>query len=493
MKRTFPLARWCAKPELRGIAALWCLATVLFILPHAAEDSWDFQAYVLNGEYWFAGGSYFEPLRPPLMPFVLGLLDALTGRVFAEYGFIALASVLFAAATVLLARALGFRPVLFYALSLNITVFSFGLINGTELLTFAFLELALAGVLQGGPAGLYLGLAALSRYTLIGYLPMLLLCAKPKKILLNVLLFGLVLLPWLVYNFITYGNMFLSIADHYAMNIYFREYLVAPMQARHFVEVANLLLPLALIGLMSRLRAIVAFQGRWQKHRATFALLFITIMTVFIYATTSVKDARYLFLLFLPVAAWAYDGIRWCFGRKKKAVALFIGVMLIMNSVFAVQRAGQQESTDGLYLQAIADLRGAGYGNCSTASNGWVPLTYHGLLAQDAPRKELLSATLAKGELVILFPHIGEPDYARDSDFLSQFPAIARNEQYAILGTGCILPHANDAPYIWKLANATFAMHGYRTEDRPCRLLFKSRVLARLCENINMQSQVVMP
>jgi hypothetical protein len=493
MEQPFSLARWRAKPEMRGIAALWCLATLLFILPHAAQDSWDFQAYVLNGEYWFAGGSYFEPLRPPLMPFVIGLLDALAGRAFAEYAFIALASALFATAAVLLARALGFRPVLFYALSLNITIFSFGLINGTELLTIAFLELALAGVLQGGPAGFYLALAALSRYTVIGYLPLLLLCAKPKKIMLNLLLFGLALLPWLLYNLIAYGNMFLSIADHYAMNIYFREYLVAPMQAQHFIEVANLLLPLALIGLGSRLRALVAFQGKWQKHRATFALLFITIMTVFIYATTPVKYARYLFLLFLPVAVWAYDGIRWCFGRKRKAVTLLVAVLLVMNSVFAVQRAGQQESTDALYLRAIDDVRNAGYGDCSVASNGWVPLNYHGLLAQDAPRKELLNATLAAEEIVILFPHIGEPDYARDAGFLRQFPVIAQNERHVILGKGCNQPHPNDAPYVWKLANATFALHGYRTEDRPCSLLFKNQLFSRLCENINMQPRVLMP
>jgi hypothetical protein len=484
------LARVRAKindPAFRRIAGLFCIVTALFVLLHHARESWDFPAYVLNGEYWFKGGQYFEPLRPPLMPFALGILRTFLSRPVTEHFFLVLASLLFAYSSIALARALKFDSFWFYALSANAFVLTFGLFNGTELLTLAFLELALAGVIAGKQSGVWVGLSALSRYTSLVYLPIVLFQRKLTRIFLDVLLIGLTFLPWLAYNHLKFGHMLLSIADHYAINIYFREYLVTPFVLKHVLEVSNLLTPFAVIGLAASLIAAGRSKKAWHEHRPLLALLYIAGATMFLYATTPVKTSRYLFPLFIPIVVWAYSGIRLCARRRRQLASFAMAGLFVINMGITFHDAGRGENNPALYRDAIADVRALGYGNCSIASNGWVMLTYHGLLAQDPPRRELLNATASSGELVLLFPHIGEPDYARDDAFIAQFPVVKRTNRYILLGNGCNPVRPNDGSYVRKLADSIESIHGYRTEERPCHLLLKNGLLQKFCEVISLQ------
>ena len=88
-----------------------------------------------------------------------------------------------------------------------------------------------------------------------------------------------------------------------------------------------------------------------------------------------------------------------------------------------------------------------------------------------------------------MFNHIAEPDYAHDEQFLEQFQPIKQTSKYTILGTGCAPIKPNTAPYLNKLAASMEKIHGYRTEARPCHILFRNKILINSCEWINGQQR----
>ena len=458
--------------------AVFVLSTFVFFSQHARNDSWDFHSYVLNGEYWFHEGSYFEPLRPPLVPVIMGLLEFVS-RNFAEYGYILLASALFAFGMFRLASSLHLNSSYLYALSCTFYIMTVGLGDGTELLAFGFLSLFIASLVKNEVSGHWLGLMILSRYTSISLLPLLL--VRKKEIWKDVALVGLFLAPWLVYNYVTYENFFASIADQYANNIFFRDYIHTPIKWQDFLQVINVLLPFTLIEVIGKLRSGVK---NWKK--SDLLLFAIAALTIYGYVNIPIKSARYLFNLALPAGVWATEGIQRLsqhFGKKAVKWAC-VGVFLL-SFVIASNIIGDDMKNTTVYVNAITDLQERGLSNCSVMSNGWVELAYYGLTAQDFPRKELMNKSLESGELIVLFPHIGEPDYAKDEEFLNQFPKITVAEKYTILGKGCNPARKNDALFVKKLADTIEQMHGYRTEERPCFLLFKNGLLQDMCTTFN--------
>jgi len=451
------------------LTTAFIIVTSLFIMQHASEYSWDFHAYTLNGEYLLHDGSYFEPLRPPLMPTLIGLFEYLLPRTIAEYAFIILASTLFLYASIKLADSLGMNRTLLYLLSSQTYVLATGLTNGTELLAYSFTSLFLSSILANKTSGVFIGLAGLSRYANLSLAPLMLF--QPKKIVKNALVFGLTLLPWLAYNYFTYGNIFLSIADQYANNIYFREYLHTPIKLFDFLLVGNIIWPIALIGL---------WDFRKNTKRNTI-LAIIAILTIVSYINTPLKSARYLFMLTLPLAIWAYEGLR-VLPRLMSKQTLAISIFTLFTiSIIGTAHSMETPGTRHIYEDALAQLDD--HANCSIMSNAWVELNYLGRPTQDFPRKELVEKRISEGQIIIMFNQVGEPAYARDADFLSTFPQIARTRTYTIIGTGCAPITANDKPYMTKLANTIEEIHGYRTEDRPCRILFGR--YGKLCERIH--------
>ena len=144
---------------------VFLLSTLFFIWQHSAV-SWDFTVYADNARYW-SGGSYYEVSRPPLLPFILYPLN----NAFSEYVFIIIASLLFLYSTVKLADKLKISRELFYLFSLSPMVLFFGLLNGTELLSLALLELFFVYVIEKkARSGIFLGLACLARYNFLIFL-----------------------------------------------------------------------------------------------------------------------------------------------------------------------------------------------------------------------------------------------------------------------------------------------------------------------------------
>lgn len=466
------------------IGIIFFIVTSFFVIQQTYNYSWDFHSYILNAEYLLGEGNYFEPLRPPLMPIIIGILESVMNRTLAEYGFIILASTIFMFSCMRLAKALKFDKTIFYLISSNVYVLTLGLFNGTELLAYSFMQLFIAELILNKNSGIYLGLFVLSRYAGLMFVPLILLHKNWKKIILNCLSFFGVVFPWLLYNFNKYGNWFTSIADQYANNIYFREYISTAIDPTHFLKIIWNNAPLAILGVLGIITIIATTKIRKEKIKNFLIIMIVASITIYSYVQTPIKSARYLFNLALPFAYLAYYGYKFLQIKlspqiaRKVVYGVFIIGLLVTFPIITTPSGNSK-----IYQNAIKDLEE--YENCSIMSNGWVELNYEGRTTMDFPRKELVENRIKEGEIIVLFPHISEPSYARNETFLSQFNVIKKTEQYIIVGNGCKPIEKNDQTYVKKLADTIEEMHGYRTEERPCQLLLKNEFLISVCEMMN--------
>ena len=501
------------------ILILFLTSTAYFIFQRAMTFSWDFNAYVLNASYLFGQGSYFEILRPPLMPIIIGLLSLLLGLFIAQYLYIILVSGLFCISSVYLAKQLKLNPLIFYGLGLNFFVLTFGLINGSELLAYTFLLLAFALLVKDNVwSGGALALSALARYSNLIFFPFLLLQRSLKKIFLSLILFGLALSPWLIYNFYKTGNFFTSIADQYANNLLFRKYLLEnpyELYLRDFLISGNVLILFAFVGLIgffwicysfvkSTKLSITKYWNFVLENKVSIMMLLVLIYTSYSYFGIPLRHMRYLFLNLLPLTYFGYKGLvivstfikSFGFDFRKVFYGLFIVIIFIsfswsvhdlsQPSVFSEQK----QSYEGIK----EDISQLGLEDCQILSNGWVNLNYVGLNSYASPREFQLSQKINEGYLILLIPSIGEPDYARDEELISSLPLIKETEHYVLLGQEslCKEKYVYDSSYVEEIKNIVLAQGGEPINNNPCFLLFRSFSFAeKTCNAINLNGFIL--
>jgi hypothetical protein len=128
-------------------------------------------------------------------------------------------------------------------------------------------------------------------------------------------LYFLSFLPWFIFNKIRYGNFFTSIADQYYQNIVYRLEIIQPARMFHFIiqfsTVLSVLFSVVLIFLLFNIiRKKTGFgffkQITKSQKKALLIIIVIGIYTIYSYLTTPLKDARYLFLLVLPIVSIYY-------------------------------------------------------------------------------------------------------------------------------------------------------------------------------------------
>ncbi len=491
---------------------LFILATAYFLFQHQAALSWDFSSYVENAKYWFSDGTYLEPLRPPLMPFILGILS-IFGFSMAEYIYIIIISALFMHSSAKLGEALRFDKVAFYAVSLNAYVLISGLYNGTELLSVALLELSIAAIIKREAiSGLYLGLSALARYTGLGLFPVLVLLGNPKKIVKSIILFSIPVGIWFLYNYIKFGNFFTSIADQYANNILYRDYLIQPANPLHFLAVLNIFAPFFVIGLVAGLYSLAQYiyKGRenirsclksaFDNRKGEMIMLTLLIFSVISYLNIPMKDPRYLFTMNVPVIYYSYLGVRYA-ARKigKKTAALAIVMFLLSFSLVIVAEITRMDGkplikelyydTPDIYLDAIGTLKDAGLEDCSLMSNAWVLMNYLGQPSEPSTRREFVEEDIENGKIMLLFFTIGEPDYVQDRQFIESLPIIYQDSSYVIIGKkgACLPQEVVDITYLEDLRRIVYRRDSMTINTNPCIILFgNAPLLEKSCNLINL-------
>ena len=482
---------------------LFLVSTSFFIYQRISFFSWDFNSYVLNAKYWFAEGKYFEPLRPPLMPFIIGLFSFLGWRA-SEFFFIVLTSFLFMYSSIRLAKSIKFEPVSFYAISLSSYLLLNGLINGTELLSLVFLEFFVVFLIENkSSSGFFLGLSALSRYTNFIFFPLIFLHLKIKKILKSIILFGLAIFPWFLYNYYKFGNFFMSIADQYANNILFRDYLIQPIKISHFFLVQGILLPFFIIGFILVFFKLLFQTKNLKNHKKEYLLEFIYklkieiimfvlfFFSIYSYVNIPLKDLRYLFSLTLPIFYFSYVGLDFFVKKIKKNRKFLISlsfIIFIFNILFLLNDVLYKEKNDKeIYKFAITKLDELNLSNCSIMSNGWVQLNYLGRPTKPFPRQLLIYNRLEEGEIFVFFKKIGEPDYVHNESFLSYLPIIYKDKDLVIVGKDkCIEIKSFEETYMQQLDKITFELYHYHQNQNPCFILFRNfSFLEKFCNFIN--------
>jgi len=493
--------------ENKIVILLFIIATIFFIYQHAGYSSWDFEAYVLNGKYWFSGGKYFEIFRPPLMSLMLGIFSFISWK-FSEFIFIIVVSSLFAYSSVKFAKSVNFNPAVFYGLSLNVYILNQGLINGTELLSLVFLELFIVFLLENKYfSGFVLGLSVLSRYTNLAFLPLIFLHMNLKQIIKSLTLLGLVISIWLTYNFYMFGNFFTSIADQYANNILYRSYAVQTIQLNHFLQVQNILIPLFLLGFILTLIKIfkkikemkklhiTSFLNTIDKLKIEIIMLFFLVYSILSYTNIPSKNVRYLFNLALPTIYFSYIGLDYLVNKivkikinkiktSKTLMMVAVCVIVIISFIMAINYS-QDFDPPQVYNSAINKLNELNISNCSMESNSWVKLNYYGLQTEPLKRMQLINKSIYDGKLVVLFKHRGENVY--NASFISSSFLIFENDEYVIMGYGeCKFATEYKESYLQQTDYAIFQTRGYHINTNSCFILFHNHLfLEKTCNFVN--------
>ena len=477
--------------ENKFLVILFVLSTSFFVFQHYINLSWDFAAYVSNAKYFAGEGNYFELLRGPLMPAILIPLSVF-GWTASEYIFIIMISLLFLYSSIKLSDAAKIDRNIFYLFSLSPFVLFFGFINGTEILSIALLELFIAFLLQGKSyTGIFIGLAFLARYTMIIFLPLVILSGGKKKILKSLACFFVISIPWLVYNFNKTSNMFSSFADSYALNVAFRQYIVQPVNYFDFFVVVSFFLPFFIIGLVKILRSwkINNIQAFIKKEKINIIFILIILFSIYQLYKTPIKEIRYLFTLAIPVAYFStigMDVIRNAYHRHFKLVLSILIILIIVH--FSYINLSVQYSSGEAYAESISKINELNLSECKTLSNAWVPLSYLGKNTGPFPAKNLLKNSIDQGNFIILFYFIQEPSWVMNSTFLHEHQILYENNNFAILGNSseCNRNKQNDQTYLNMTWYKILSVKNKSININPCFVLFDSmQIMENGCNYIN--------
>ncbi|MFB6175063.1 MAG: hypothetical protein ABEJ87_03725 [Candidatus Nanohalobium sp.] len=351
----------------KALTAYWLLFTGILLFQHTQGWNWDFLVYLMNGEYLFHSGFFMEWLRPPLAPFLMGLLQFVFSRTVTGYVYILFSSAVFLYAVKKLSDAEGLDTLAMTVFVSAPAFISFATREGTELLALALLMLFLAD-LEKPRTGIWLGLSVLTRWTQGLMLPLILLQKDARKIVKTGLLFGSVFVPWMIYSYMVVGDPLASPVSFVTLNLLLGK-LTTPPQLIHFLEITLPSLTVLLLAyredVRSRLKASVL------EDRTSWAMIYIAAGTAFVYFASQITHLRYLFQLTLPVAYFAAKA--WNEVDHQKLIYIFIAANLLLGFQASLNKGYESPNP---YQRAAKNI------NCMVESDSWVPLDYAGLNAE---------------------------------------------------------------------------------------------------------------
>lgn len=423
------------------VGLMFLVVTSILIYQHMSTHLWDFSSYVLNAEYLFYDGNYFETLRPPLPSILLGFFLLLGS--LGEYVYIVFVSALFFYSTLKLSETLfenqknkEILRVAFYFFSLSAFTIFFATLAGAELLSLALLELFIVSLIRGKVSGHYLALAFLSRYSMAIFVPFLFFNSDWKKILKNIGAFALVVFPWLLFNFLKFGNWFTSIIDAYANNIYLRDYIFTPLNFLDILTVMSWFSVFVFIGLGIVAVRLIKTKANFSKENLVYLLfILMALIVIWDYSNIPFKKVRFLFPLILPIAYFstvAFDSILENLKKKNfvKFALVFILIGFLVNSSIALGMILNGDSKDE-FRMAAEDIESLGLSNCSVVSPQWVLVTY---FSGNVNALSDIGRSVREGEVVLIFKDHSSIDYDFEGRNFNEFPVIYETEDYIFIG-----------------------------------------------------------
>jgi hypothetical protein len=413
---------------LCAVYALLCAAVLMAYSVYGV--GWDFIAHYLSAKALLSGGLldaaksaissnstsmnfgiiegrslYFEFYRAPLSIVVIALFLPLLGTFSIEAYLVAMVLLLLFA-VVIVADALEIeRLVLGSLIALPyIVAFPF-MVNSEEMLSLSLMLIAIAlAARKKWQAGAVLGLAALSKYTALIFLPVPLFIGDTKKTAAAYIAFAIVTLPWLAFNYSVLGNPLYSYLSSIRVSV--ESTLPSAPSLIALSAILSGFIPAVLIavslavkyagehGLAKRTGAALGkfryFRGKPMLVALFFLLACIEFAILGMHEDTF-DQARYGYFLFAAVALLlSYAITALCSNNGKLLFAA--GAILLCFSIaslsagiaFSEAHTGMGisgGSADVQFYSAASAISSLGMKNCSFISNAWVFLRYRNISA----------------------------------------------------------------------------------------------------------------
>lgn len=193
---------------------------VFFSVEFFLLQNWDMLVRILNANFLFHNGIYFENQRALLESFLIGLFGFVFGG-YAVYAFIALATIIFFISLYMFSEAFRVKYLFVVLVVLSPFLILYGMKNGSELLMFSFLIMFISMIRFRDPlAGIFLALAFVSKYDSLLFLPLTVFFLIDKNIRRGVInffssiaIFLATLIPYFVYNYVVYHNIIYTFAE----------------------------------------------------------------------------------------------------------------------------------------------------------------------------------------------------------------------------------------------------------------------------------------
>ena len=457
---------------------LYIISTIFFILYHYIYMGWDFAAYVINAKYWLGLEQYFETYRAPLMPFTLMIFGA---SKFAEYIYIFLISSLFAIACYKFSKTVKLNEILFYAFMLNPFTLLMGLIEGTELLSLTLLLFSITLILNNKNSGYMFGLAFLCKYTNL-YNAIFIFFDRKKNIIKNIITFAIIIAAWFIFNYINYGNFFTSIANGYALNVKFRDYLPFVWGWSNFLILFNIIFPFLIYGIYKRIKQIKIKP----LQKIDWILIIYTIIQLYIYFSVPVKVERYLFNLILPVVYYSTYGINELIKNKSninvnKYIAIIsIIIILIISISTTIKIDNNSGNSNPTSLKIINIAKSENITHCALKTNTWVEVNYLSDI-NVAPTINLdhIDMHIKEGYIMILAQNISHKYkfYSKNG-----YSAIGKKKNCKLNKN-----HKHDMTYLERIQIDIKRRYNETENIEPCHIIFNNQILKKICEKINFQ------
>ena len=411
-----------------AIGVILILSAALLYLIYAINGpSWDLIVHYFNAKAVFSAlnaiasnkaeiiahitaqsdSSYYENFRAPLSAFVMMLMLPFDSNPITPY--LVLLFIGLAAAVWYASKGLGLDMLVLYALVFNpYTMYYTFIFNSTEALSMIFALLGIALVAKKSIyAGAALGIATLAKYPMAIFLPLLLLLGKQRKILYSAVLAFLMVLPWLAFNYIMFGNPMMSYLQSFSTAI------GSSIKHTGFLPAAliNVLgYPLA-VAAIACIAYLIEMARRGRRTIPHFSLNSANILVLSILGLAIIEflftggrygvfvQSRFGYILALATeisAAYAITKMQQSAGKTPgKAqirINLIVGLIAIIVLSYAVwwyYNASNYQSSyyynptlsNSLYSNAKAELAALGYGNCRVITNAWPYMRYLGVYA----------------------------------------------------------------------------------------------------------------
>ncbi len=368
------------------IAVFLISSVVFFSLEFNFLTNWDMIVRILNANYLFHGGQYFENQRALLESFLIGVLSFAFGS-YAVYAFIAVATSIFFVAVYFFAESFGVDNAVLLGFIFNPFFLFYAIKNGSELPMYAFILLFISMIKVKKPhyAGIFFALAFVSKYDSLFFLPLLLFLIDGnrikslKRIGIAVAFILLALIPYFAYNLILYHNIIFTFASSLYQNSgasYGNVYTYSAI-----VELA-VLIPIAIAILLYNKKA----QNLFRRKKLDITILSAAAglaLAVYILASPLYATGIGFFRFFLMVTLFATLILSLFFNKKM----LLAGTLFFLISmVIAYTAVYSQPFNSGILSVQASSAKSLLYSaysttNCTVQSNNWVYLDYYGISA----------------------------------------------------------------------------------------------------------------